>query len=313
MVHDASLVQSMQANNFKDLTTMDNFYRYFKKAIIRKLYRLYNSTRNNLFYPFYGSICINKLETPQQIILLLSHMRAGSTLCVNLLCTNPEIIGIGESGITYSSANDFRILRGKVYRRRSRLSITEKYLLDNLNQNLYIPNVEILLNNHVKCIFLLRESESALSSLLNEKFIQMEARSLNIDPKQIDWKKWFSAYYNKRLSKLMEYAKIINNKEKSLYFTYEQLIFDTKTIFDTLKSFLGVQGSFSEEYTPLPSRGTFGGIIGDPVSKKITSGKVIKDSSPKILLPPEISQQCWETYQNANTTLSKYCRCIDES
>lgn len=269
----------------------------------------------NLFYPLYNSICINKLEAPQQVILLLSHMRAGSTLSVNLLCTNPEIIGIGETGIIYSSVSDFRILRGKVYSRHSKLLITEQYLLDNINHNFHISDPEILLNENVKCIFLLRDSDSTLSSLLNEKFIQHETQFLTIDPKQVDWKVRSSVYYQKRLLKLMEYAKIINNQEKSLYFTYEQLISDTKIVFDSLKSFLGTQGSFSEEYTPLSSKGFLGmfGFVGDPVSQKITSGKIVKKPSSKVLLPPEISQECWEAYQNANVTLSKYCRCIGEN
>jgi hypothetical protein len=269
----------------------------------------------NLLYPLYNSICINKLEAPQQVIFLLSHMRAGSTLCVNLLCTNPEIVGIGETGISYASASDFRILRGKVYSRLSRLSVTEKYLLDNLNHNFHISNPEILLNENVKCIFLVRDSESTLSSLLNEKFIQHETQFLTIDPKLVDWKVRSSAYYRKRLTQLMEYAEIINNKDKSLYINYKQLISDTQTVFDNLTSFLGIQSSFSEEYTPLSSKGLFGifGAVGDPVSKKITSGKIVKNPSPKILLPPEISQECRETYQNINATLPKYCRCIGEN
>jgi hypothetical protein len=269
----------------------------------------------NLLYPLYDSICTNKPEVSQQVILLLSHMRAGSTLCVNLLCTNPEIIGIGETGISYSSASDFRILRGKVYSRRLRLSVTEKYLLDNLNHNFHISNPEILLNENVKCIFLLRESESTLSSLLNEKFIRHETQFLTIDPKLVDWKVRSSMYYKKRLAQLMEYAKIINNKERSLYINYEQLISNIQTVFDSLTSFLGIQSSFSEEYSPLSSKGLFGifGAVGDPVSQKIISGKIVKNPSPKILLPPEISQECWEAYQSANATLSKYCRCIGES
>ncbi|MCK5524103.1 MAG: sulfotransferase domain-containing protein [Thiomargarita sp.] len=285
---------------------MNNFSRItnYSRKITRKL-----------LYPAYDSICINRLDTPQKVILLLSHMRAGSTLCVNLLCTNPEIIGMGETGIRYSSERDFRILRGKVYSRRSRLLITERYLLDNLNHNFNISNPEIFFNENVKCIFLLRDSESTLSSLLNEKFIKHETQFLTMAPKQIDWKIRSSHYYRNRLAQLTEYAKIINNKEKSLYFTYEQLISDTQATFNCLKSFLDIQDSFSDNYAPLSSKGIFGlfGLAGDPVSKKITSGKIIRKKSPKISLPSEILTECLESYQNANATLSKYCRCIGEN
>jgi hypothetical protein len=233
-------------------------------------------------------------------------MRAGSTLCVNLLCTNPEIIGMGETGIRYSSESDFRILRGKVYSRRLRLSVTERYILDNLNHNFYISNLDIFFNENVKCIFLLRDSESTLSSLLNKKILKMCC------PKQVEGKAWASKYYRNRLAKLTEYAKLINNKEKSLYLTYEQLISDTQTTLNSLKNFLGTQDCFSEKYTPLSSKGIFGlGAVGDTVSKNIISGKVVKKASPKISLPKEISKECLESYQSANATLLKYCRCIE--
>ena len=273
---------------------------------LSRITNYFQNKLRNFLYPIYDSICINKLKTPQQVIFLLSHMRAGSTLCVNLLCTNPEIIGMGETGIDYSSVSDFRILRGKVYSRRSKLRITEKYLLDNLNHNSNIFNPEILLNDNIKCIFLLRNSESTLSSLLNPKFLKL------VCSKRVDSKKWAANYYKSRLARLMEYVKIINNKEKSLYFTYEQLIFDTQKIFENLKQFLDLQNDFSENYLPLPKNGFFGSV-GDPVSEKITSGSIIRKPTPKILLPQEILQECLESYQSANATLLKYCRCINEN
>ena len=254
----------------------------------------------NLLYPIYDSICINKLKTPQQVIFLISHMRAGSSLCVNLLCTNPEIIGMGETGIDYSSVSDFKILRGKVYSKRSKLMITERYLLDNLNHDSNISNSEILLNDNIRCIFLLRDSESTLSSLLNEDFLKLAC------PKQLDAKRWASSYYKSRLARLEEYAKIIDSK-KSLYLTYNQLIFETQKVFENFKQFLDIKTDFSENYLPLPVKVG----IGDPVSKKITSGKIIRKPSPKILLPQETLQECLESYQNANATFLKYCRSIN--
>jgi len=272
---------------------MNNFANY-SRVIARKL-----------LYPIYNSICVEKLEAPQKVILLLSHMRAGSTLGVNLLCTNPDIIGIGETGIKYTSENDFKILRGKIYSRRMKLWITEKYLLDNLNHNSNIFNYELLSHKQVICIFLVRKSDSTLSSLLNKSFVKL------VCPKGIDEMTWACRYYNNRLSALAKYAEFINNKEKALYITYEQLVNDTQTTLNGLKSFFGTQYSFSKEYTPLSSKGLFGlGAVGDTVSKKITSGTIITKPSQKMSLPPEIYQKCLESYQNTNAILLKYCRCI---
>lgn len=75
--------------------------------------------------------------------------------------------------IRYSSKSDFEILKDHVYSRYLKLSITEKYIVNNLNYNYLIPNSDILYNEDIICIFLIRESKSTLSSLLNPKFSLM--------------------------------------------------------------------------------------------------------------------------------------------
>jgi hypothetical protein len=213
---------------------------------------------------------------------------------------------MGEASVDYFSVSDFKILRGKVYSRHSKLMVTERYIIDNINHDYNIPNPEILLNDNVKCIFLLRDSESTLSSLLNKNFIKL------VCPQQVESKQWASDYYKARLAKLTEYAKIIDNKERALYFTYEQLIFDTQKTFKSLKQFLDLQNNFSEDYLPLSNNGFFG-TTGDPTSKKITTGNIIREPTPKILLPQEILQECLESYQSTNAMLLKYCRSINEN
>ena len=43
---------------------------------------------------------------PQQKILLLGHMRCGSSLLSNILATNPEITGYGETHLDYQTPGD---------------------------------------------------------------------------------------------------------------------------------------------------------------------------------------------------------------
>ena len=89
--------------------------------------------------------------------------------------------------------------------------------------------------------------------------------------------------------------------------TYSARIIARKLLYPIYNSLcinLGTPYFFSEEYTPLPSKGLFGlGAVGDTVSKNITSGTNIKKPSQKISLSPEISQKCLESYQNANAIL----------
>src|SRR5262245_57001546 len=44
---------------------------------------------------------------PASTILILGHMRSGSTLLLHILLTNPEVIGCGERNAVYRSPEDF--------------------------------------------------------------------------------------------------------------------------------------------------------------------------------------------------------------
>jgi len=53
---------------------------------------------------------------PYRILLILSHMRSGSSLLTHLLNSNPEIIGYGETHIQYASEQDFKKLSKLCFR-----------------------------------------------------------------------------------------------------------------------------------------------------------------------------------------------------
>ncbi|MGK7886582.1 MAG: sulfotransferase family protein, partial [Crocosphaera sp.] len=199
-------------------------------------------------------------EKPFRILFILSHMRSGSSLLTHLLNSNPEIIGYGETHINYSSELDFKTLMFKVYWNIKNYQMDHKYLLDKVLHNHKFLTDNFLVSDQVYSIFLIREPQRTLASILEIKPHWSEEKAL--------------IYYQERLGVLESYARLINNKKQSFFITHEQLIDQTDLVFNGLKNFLETQESFSEQYETLRTTGRKG--IGDS-SENIKAGYIIRN------------------------------------
>lgn len=232
-------------------------------------------------------------NTPYRVLLLLSHMRSGSSLLTHILSSNPTIVGYGETHLSYDSERDFKKLFLKVYRQNRSFNMSHRYILDKILHDQKL-NQTCLHSKNIYAIFLLREPYRTLESLLKLKPHWDEENALN--------------YYVGRLSTLEEYAKIINSKERSLFLTYEQLLEQTDSVFKALKNFLGTRENFSEEYQVLRTTGMRG--IGDP-SEKIKSGRIIRNSSHSpTRIPSDLVDRGNHRFDRCCQTLTEYCQIV---
>ncbi|MFO8040884.1 MAG: hypothetical protein R6U67_15720 [Sodalinema sp.] len=237
---------------------------------------------------------------PMRILLILSHMRSGSSLFTHILTHNPAILGYGETHITYQTPQDFKKLITDVYwqchdfRKLSdlkQLRMNHQYVLDKVLHNHLLSDLALLNHPQVSIIFLIREPAPSLVSL-------QKLKPYLSDRQRFD-------YYKKRLIQLGEYAKFLNNKERSLWVTYEQLLHQTQPVLTCLKQFLETDSGFSEQYQLLKTTGKKG--VGDSQAK-IKSGKIIRDSNaPIVSLPPDIGEEAEAIYQQTCQNLSTYC------
>lgn len=67
---------------------------------------------------------------PQGMILILSHMRSGSSLLTHLISSHPDVIAIGEAHLSYLGTESRHQLVGKVYTRARKLLMQEGYVCD---------------------------------------------------------------------------------------------------------------------------------------------------------------------------------------
>ena len=237
---------------------------------------------------------------PMRILLILSHMRSGSSLLTHILTHNPAILGYGETHRTYQTAHDFKQLMADVYwrchefrhlRDLKNLRMNHQYVLDKVLHNHLLSNPPLLTHPQVSIIFLIREPVASLVSL-------QKLKPHLSDRQRFD-------YYSNRLIQLANYAKLVNDKKCSLWVTYEQILDDTPSVLSSLKEYLNTELEFSEQYQILKTTGQKG--VGDSQGK-IKSGKIIRQKAPPpTSLPADIREEAEVIYQTTYQTLSHYC------
>lgn len=233
------------------------------------------------------------LERPAAL-LLLGHMRSGSTLLLHLLLTNPEIAALGERNRSYVKAADLARLALAARWAHERPLRRLRYVVDQVNHNRFTPNAELLQNPRVRLVFLLREPQSALASLLELSRTYYE-HAWNV-ASAVD-------YYVARLNAFMDVGASIEAPGRAALLRYETLTAQPAQSLEALRSFLCLKANFSPTYPLQP----FTRQRGDP-GLKITSGVVVPPSgaAPAVDFKTEELLRVREAYERCRTVLARF-------
>jgi hypothetical protein len=219
---------------------------------------------------------LRALGVPEaQALLLLGHMRCGSTLLTHLLLTQPGIVGCGERNTPIRDARDLDRLELAGRLRQRALLRHVRYAVDQINHDHLIPVPALLASPRVRCVFLIREPGPAIGSILEltRRFYEpWDAAGA-------------AAYYASRLRCLVQLAEAIG-QDRFVALTYDDLVIRTRTAFCRLESFLGLDVPLRESYM-LQS---FTGTRGDP-TEKIRTGRIRQDGAAASLDLPELRRE----------------------
>jgi hypothetical protein len=195
---------------------------------------------------------------PHRYILILSHMRSGSSLLLHLLMTSPEISGCGERNRAYRNEDDLAVFAIKSnLAQRSNFFAT--YSVDQVNHTHFLPTESLLLHPSVLPIILFREPRATVCSMVDV---------FNpIYPFRIDDG---IEHYRERVTSLARYAELLGANNRIVSLTYDDLVDDTRTSLFKLKNYLGLGTDLSEHYSTYD----FSGIRGDP-SQRIRAGRIL--------------------------------------
>lgn len=233
-------------------------------------------------------------EAPDAV-LLLAHMRSGSTLLMHILLSHPAILGYGERNRPYASARDMDRLTVDACYQRRQFFRSPRYVVDQINHTRFLASEALLNHPRVRTIFLIREPEDSIASMVE---VLGRYYGMTLDEAV--------AYYSERLQALARYAQGIENPARTFFLTYDDLVTETTSSLHGLQAFLSLETALSEDYR----RFDFTGRRGDP-STAIESGSILKDKPRRrIELAPEILARTRAAYDDCRAVLAARCESI---
>jgi len=227
-----------------------------------------------------------------EVVLILGHMRSGSTLVFHILRSDPAIAGLGERNAAYDSAADLSRLVIAAARARRNPLARFKYVVDQINHSRFTPEPEVLHHPRVRLLFLLREPLGAIASLL-------ELTRKHYEPWPVERA---VEYYVERVSTLAQYARSVERPDRTAFLTYQDVTERSNQSLSGLAAFLGTGSPFPETYPVHDSTGR----RGDP-GPVISGGRI---SSPRThASPPGSDAQlapAQQAYEESLRTLERF-------
>lgn len=226
-------------------------------------------------------------------MLILGHMRSGSSLLLHLMLTNRQISALGERNCHYATSDDLLRLRAATRLRTGTALSPIRYVADQVNHNRFTPNLDLLASPSVRTIFLLRDPKASLASLMELSRV-FYGHSWTV-PRAVD-------YYVSRLQFLGELGSGLAGRARAACITYEQLIASTAPILARLQQFLGLASGFATEYERQP----FTARRGDP-GPKISQGRVVGiNNHESYEMPADALEQVSQAYTRCRRLLEPF-------
>lgn len=230
---------------------------------------------------------------PAHYVLILGHMRSGSTLVNHLLISHPDLAGCGELNATYRDADALATSRIRILRYHHAVHHPPRYFVDQINHSRMTPEPALLNDPRVRLIFLLRQPGPTLGSLL-KTLGPLYGKSFEDGPD----------YYLERVATLASLAAGLAEPTRALALSYEDLLRQPSDELARLTRFLELSTPLREEYQQFD----FTGRRGDPGpvihAGRITADKVTHDAG----LAPEVTARLEQAHRDCWATLEACCR-----
>jgi hypothetical protein len=236
------------------------------------------------------------LTVQNNFVFILGHMRSGSTLLTHLLCTSEEIVGYGETHTNYRRRSDLAKLLCSVRVNTTLNPLKYRYVLEKIVSTQHPICRSVLTDQRIRYVFLIREPLGSLASIVNMR------QHFHPDETHSQVVAFATQHYTERLGQLRRFAEIIDDPQKCLMVTHQQVLNDTTVTFTALERFLDLRSPLREEYDVMATTGKPG--VGDPFPN-IRLGKIHR-SLPKKHVDLSNSQRytVQECYEECTQTLS---------
>lgn len=224
-------------------------------------------------------------------LFILSHMRSRSSVLSHILGSNEGICGYREMHKSYVNYKDVVNMKATL-KEEFKDEIEGRYLLDKILHNNQEISRKVIDITNPKFIFLLREPESTIKSII--KMGITRGNDLYKNPKDA------TNYYCSRLNRLSELAEVQNRD--FIFVDSDDLVKKTDSVLSSLTGWLGLESPLTSDYKIFNNTGK--PSHGDP-SKNILGGKLMKTGGhPEIEIPSQLLQEANVSYERCKRILT---------
>jgi len=238
-------------------------------------------------------------------LLIIGHMRSGSSLLLHLLSSHPDIAGFGETHRKYRQAQDFDGLghdvKQTLHLRRLPAWVLDKCLdLEQLSD-------EIFGLRDCRFLFLLREPVGTLQSMIRQFPTWFSDRLRE----PLELRELAFENYTLRLNEIQRQSTLLTNERQAAVITHDDLLHRTDSAFQLLEDWLGLSQPLRETYRVTPLTGVGG--LGDR-SVHIQAGHIVRQiQRTPIELAPAQLLEAEKLYLATRQALSARCLCLAAS
>ena len=227
----------------------------------------------------------------KKYLFMVSHMRSRSSVLSHILGSNPEICGYKELHISYKGKLSLINMQIEL-KKDLKCRLRNNYLFDKILHNWPIAD-QILNKVQPKIIFLLREPEETIKSIINMGI------KTGIDRYKVPEEA--TKHYCKRLQKMEQLSNRVS--KGNLFIESIDLVKNTEATLNKITEWLNLKVPLNSTYSTFNDTGVLG--YGDPL-ENIKSG-VLKatKSYPSIVVPKYLLQNAEDSYKKCKTTLLK--------
>jgi hypothetical protein len=229
-------------------------------------------------------------------VLLLSHMRANTSLFGHLLGSHAQVEGYYELHIGYHSWKS--LWRQKLLHfAEHEAKAGARWMFDKVLHDGHAVSTALLQRPQVRTIFMLRMPAQSIKSLV----VMYRAQSPHLPEATVEGA---TQYYVDRLQTLADTARTI--APLGFYLDAECLVNDTGPTLQALGAWLNLNGPIPTEYQTFSRTGQQ--KSGD-TSSRLKSGKVSRGSNDyaEVSVPAALMQAAEQAYRQHRATLLAHC------
>jgi len=229
------------------------------------------------------------LFSKKKYLFVVSHMRSRSSVLSHILGNNPEVIGYKELHQAYKGKKSLINMQIELAK-DLKPNFKNKYLLDKILNNYTISDA-ILKKVQPKMLFLLRDPEETIKSIINMGFKTGVAQYK--DPIKV------TAYYCKRLRNLEQLS--YKAGKGHLFIESIDLVENSEGTLNKISNWLNLESRLKTTYTTFKDTGVIG--FGDPL-ENIKSGVLQATSGySNVDIPEHLLREAQDSYENCRVTL----------